>query len=284
MTTTYTTLIDAEQLQALMREGAPLVVLDASFDLADPGAGERSYREQHLPGAHHVHLDRDLSASKTGTNGRHPLPARETFAALAGRLCITVTTQVVVYDRQGAMYAARAWWMLRWLGHPAAAVLDGGLAAWQAAGGALSADVPALCTGAVPYLPRKTGAKTIDADIVERLLGRHPLIDARSPERFRGEVEPLDAQAGHIPGARNRYFKENLGPDGRFKSAQALRAEFTPLFASAPPSQVVHQCGSGVAACHNLLAMEHAGLTGSTLYPGSWSEWSANPERPVARH
>jgi len=284
MTTTYRTLIDAQQLQALMREGAPLVVLDASFDLADPDAGERSYREQHLPGAHHVHLERDLSAPKTGTNGRHPLPARETFAALAGRLCIDATTQVVVYDRQGAMYAARVWWMLRWLGHPAVAVLDGGLAAWQAAGGSLTGDVPPLCTDSAPYLPRRSAAKAIDAGLLARLLGRHPLIDARAPERFRGEVEPIDAQAGHIPGARNRFYKDNLTPDGLFKSAQTLRAEFTPLLAGAPPAQVVHQCGSGVAACHNLLAMEHAGLAGSALYPGSWSEWSADPARPVARH
>jgi len=284
MTTTYTTLINAAQLQALMREGAPLVVLDASFDLADPDAGQRGYREQHLPGAHYVHLDRDLSAPKTGTNGRHPLPARETFGALAGQLGITPATQVVVYDRQGAMYAVRAWWMLRWLGHAAVAVLDGGWAAWQAAGGALSAEIPSLSTGSEPYLPRKSVAKAIDADILTRLLGRHPLIDARSPERFRGEVEPLDAQAGHIPGARNRYFKDNLGPDGHFKSPEQLRAEFLPLLAGAPPGQVVHQCGSGVTACHNLLAMEHAGLTGSALYPGSWSEWSADPQRPVARH
>jgi thiosulfate/3-mercaptopyruvate sulfurtransferase len=282
--TTYTTLIDAVQLQALVREAAPLVVLDASFDLADPGAGERSYREQHLPGAHYLHLDRDLCAPKTGTNGRHPLPTRETFAALAGRLCIQPSTQVVVYDRQGAAYAARAWWMLRWLGHPAVAVLDGGLKAWQATGSALTTDVPPLCTGAAPYLPRKTAAKTIDAQILMRLLGRHPLIDARSPERFRGDVEPLDAQAGHIPGARNRHFKDNLDSDGRFKSAQQLRAEFTPLLGGAPATQAVHQCGSGVTACHNLLAMEHAALTGSALYPGSWSEWSADPARPVARH
>jgi thiosulfate/3-mercaptopyruvate sulfurtransferase len=284
MTTTHTTLIDAAQLQALMREGAPLVVLDASFDLADPDAGERSYREQHLPGAHYVHLERDLSAPKTGTNGRHPLPAREGFAALVGRLGITPETQVVVYDRQGAMYAARAWWMLRWLGHPAVAVLDGGLAAWQAAGGALSAEVPAPRADSAPCLARKGAAKAIDAEILARLLGRHPLIDARAPERFRGEVEPLDAQAGHIPGARNRYFKDNLEQDGRFKSAQQLRAEFMPLLAGAPPAQVVHQCGSGVTACHNLLAMEHAGLVGSALYPGSWSEWSADPRRPIARH
>ena len=284
MTTAYTTLIDAAQLRSLMNEHAPLVVLDASFDLADPGAGERSYRERHLPGAHYVHLDRDLSAPKTGTNGRHPLPAREHFGALAGQLGITPETQVVVYDAQGGVYAARAWWMLRWLGHTLVAVLDGGIAAWQAAGGALTADIPPRGSDAAPYLPRKSAAKAIDADILERLLGRHPLIDARSPERFRGEVEPLDAQAGHIPGARNRFYKDNLGAEGRFKSAQQLRDEFMPLLAGAPASQVVHQCGSGVTACHNLLAMEHAGLTGSALYPGSWSEWSANPRRPVARH
>ncbi len=281
---TYTTLIDAASLQTLMRDGAPLVVLDASFDLADTEAGARHYRAQHVPGAHYVHLDRDLCAAKTGTNGRHPLPTRQTFGVLAARLCIEPGKQVVVYDGQGAMYAARVWWMLRWIGHVEAAVLDGGLAAWQAAGGPLTADVPERCEDAAAYPVRKTAAKSIEAEMLARLLGRHPLIDARAPERFRGEVEPIDAQAGHIPGARNRYYKDNLGADGRFKSAEQLRAEFRPLLDGAPPAQAVHQCGSGVTACHNLLAMEHAGLGGSALYPGSWSEWSSDPARPVARH
>lgn len=282
MTTTFTTLIDGAGLQALMRSATPLVVLEASFDLADPGAGERSYRDAHLPGTFYLHLDRDLSAPKTGRNGRHPLPSREVFAALAGRLGITPATQVVVYDRQGAIYASRAWWMLRWLGHEAVAVLDGGLAAWQAAGGPVATVVPAL-RGGPPYPLLDRAAATIDADTLAGRLGRVALIDARSPERFRGDVEPLDTQAGHIPGARNRFYKDNLTPDGRFKAGDRLRAEFMPLLAGGAAPGVVHQCGSGVTACHNLLAMEHAGLAGSLLYPGSWSEWSADPSRAVAK-
>jgi len=279
---TFTTLISADQLRDLSSAGAGLVVLDTSFDLGDVAAGERSHKEGHVPGARYVHLDRDLSAPKTGTNGRHPLPTREAFAATAGRLGIAPESQVVVYDRQGAMYAVRAWWMLRWLGHDAVAVLDGGWAAWRQAGGAVEttmADSSAL----PPYPPRDSLVASIDAPSLIRRLGLARVIDARAPERFRGEVEPLDAQAGHIPGARNRFFKDNLAPDGRFKPAEQLRNEFRSLLALSDPTEVVHQCGSGVTACHNLLAMEVAGLTGSALYPGSWSEWSADPARPVAR-
>ena len=278
----YTTLVSAAQLQALIEAGAPLVILDASFDLADIAAGERSYREGHIPGARYVHLDRDLSAPKTGQNGRHPLPPRDVFAATAGRLGLSPSTQVVVYDRQASMLAVRAWWMLRWLGHDAVAVLDGGLPAWQSAGGALAnASEPAPELG--PYPPRAPLVSSVNANDVQKRIGLSRLIDARAPERFRGEVEPLDAQAGHIPGARNRFFKDNLRPDGRFKPAGQLRAEFETLLAVGDASQVVHQCGSGVTACHNLLAMEIAGLRGSALYPGSWSEWSSDPARPVAR-
>ena len=282
MTMPYTTLIAAADVRVSIDAGEPIVVLDISFDLADIAAGERSYRESHLPGARYMHVDRDLSATKTGTNGRHPLPNRETFAATAGRFGVAPGTKVVVYDRQGAMFAVRAWWMLRWLGHSAVAVLDGGLAAWQRAGGGLETgerDSAAL----PPYPLGEPLVPTIDADTLASRLGVVGVIDARAPERFRGEVEPLDAQAGHIPGARNRFFKDNLDADGRFKSAGQLRAEFEPLLAARHPAQVVHQCGSGVTACHNLLAMEIAGLAGSALYPGSWSEWSADPSRPVAR-
>jgi thiosulfate/3-mercaptopyruvate sulfurtransferase len=282
MTAIYRTLIDSSALMALMRASIPLLVLDASFDLTDAAAGERSYREAHLPGAFYLHLDRDLAGQKTGRNGRHPLPPRETFAALVGRIGITPQTQVVVYDRQDAVYASRTWWMLRWLGHDAVAVLDGGLATWQAAGGAVTAEVPPLLSGA-PYPLRDSAVAMINAESLAKQLGRVVLIDARAPERFRGEVEPLDAQAGHIPGARNRFFKDNLLPDGRFKSGERLRAEFMPLLGTGTITNVVHQCGSGATACHNLLAMEHAGLAGSMLYPGSWSEWSADPSRPLAK-
>lgn len=278
----YTTLIDAQTLRHELSGGAPLVLVDASFDLADPSAGERSYREGHLPGAHYLHLDRDLSGEKTGRNGRHPLPPRERFAATVGALGVTPQTQVVIYDRQQAMFAARPWWMLRWLGHAAVAVLDGGVDAWLAAGGTLDSRMPTTSPQA-PYPPRPPIAPTVDAATLARRLGQLRLIDARAPERFRGEVEPLDKQAGHIPGALNRFFKDNLAADGRFKPPAQLRADFEPLLASRPVDEVVHHCGSGATACHNILAMEVAGLTGSMLYPGSWSEWSADPERPVAR-
>ena len=282
----YTTLISAAELQALRRTPAPCVLIDVSFDLADTEAGLRSWREAHLPGAHYLHLEEDLSAAKTDAagrfRGRHPLPAREHFAALIGALGVTPASQVVVYDRQGAMVAGRVWWMLRWLGHDAVAVLDGGLAAWVAAGGALESAAPARPAAAVPYPLRGSLTATIDAETLASRLGRVGLVDARAGERFRGEVEPLDSKAGHIPGARNRFFKDNLEPDGRFKPADQLRAEFQALLAGAAGDPVVHQCGSGVTACHNLLAMEHAGLGGAMLYPGSWSEWSSDPARPVA--
>jgi len=279
------TLIRARALQALIASGPPLVVLDASFDLTDAAAGERAYLDAHLPGALYVHLDRDLCGAKTGRNGRHPLPERAAFAATAGRLGITSMTQVVVYDRQGSMFAARVWWMLRWLGHAPVAVLDGGLAAWQSAGGAVDNDT--VRVKAQPAYPITAApsplVRTVDADTLQSQLGRVALIDARAPERFRGEVEPLDPQAGHIPGARNRFFRDNLGADGRFKSADVLRAELLPLTDARPATEVVHQCGSGVTACHNLLAMAVAGIDGSALYAGSWSEWSSDPSRPIAR-
>ena len=281
----FATLIKAQALRQLIDSRSPLVILDASFDLADASVGEQAYRSAHLPGALHVHLDRDLSGAKTGHNGRHPLPDRAAFAATAGRLGITPSKKVVVYDRQGAMFAARVWWMLRWLGHAPVAVLDGGLAAWQAAGYAVDSDVVVAQPQAAYPIGTEASplVRTIDADTLQQRLGRIGLIDARAPERFRGDVEPLDAQAGHIPGARNRFFKDNLAADGGFKPAEVLRAELLPLIGARPASEVVNQCGSGVTACHNLLAMAVAGLDGAALYPGSWSEWSSDPQRPVAR-
>ena len=278
----FTPLVSADWLRDALRTATPPVLIDTSFDLADTAAGERSYREAHLPGAHYLHLERDLSAPKTGRNGRHPLPARDDFAAVVGALGVTPATQVVVYDRQQGMYAARAWWMLRWLGHEAVALLDGGVAAWTASGGPLETTAP-VARPASPYPATTPRVGTLSADELAARLGRVRLIDARAPERFRGEVEPLDAQAGHIPGALNRFFKDNLAADGRFKPPAQLRAELEPLLGRQPVHQVVHQCGSGVTACHNLLAMEVAGLGTTMLYPGSWSEWSADPARPVAR-
>jgi len=276
----YRCLITAAELQALRASGAPLVLLDCSFDLADPSAGERAYAEGHLPGALYVHLDRDLSGTKTGSNGRHPLPERPALAERVGRWGIAPDVQVVCYDTQGMPYAARAWWLLRWLGHPSVAVLDGGPAAWLAAGGVLSREA-AVPQPRPPYPPQPPAMPTLDAAGLLAQLGRRPVLDARAAERFRGETEALDPVAGHIPGALNRFFKTNLQADGRFRSADGLRAEFEALHAV--PSELVHQCGSGVTACHNLLAMEHAGLGGSALYPGSWSEWCADPLHPVAR-
>lgn len=284
----HTTLITADELKALMDGPQGPVLLDASFDLADPGAGEATWRAGHLPGARYVHLERELSGAKHGPDGvfrgRHPLPDIDAFAAAAGQWGITPTSQVVVIDRQGSMMAARAWWLLRWLGHRAVAVLDGGVAAWQAAGGEL-VQTTLLPAPEAPYPrgPLADRMPTIEAPELLARLGRVRLLDARAPERYRGEVEPLDACAGHIPGARNRFFKDNLLADGRYKPATELRAAFDELLSGRPPQDVVQQCGSGVTACHNLLAMEIAGLPGSVLYPGSWSEWSADPARPVAR-
>jgi thiosulfate/3-mercaptopyruvate sulfurtransferase len=282
MTTIYRTLISAAELQTLVASASPPAIVDAGFDLADVDAGERAYRAGHLPGSHYLHLDRDLSGPKTGHNGRHPLPAREAFAATLGRLGITPQTQVIALDRQGGPYAARLWWMLRWMGHEAGAVLDGGVDAWTKAGGTLDALLPTP-RAAPPYPPRAPLAPSIDAATLVHELGRIQLIDARAAERFRGEVEPIDPVAGHIPGALNRFHKDNLEPDGRFKPAAQLRAEFAELLGTRLAAQTVHQCGSGVTAFHNLLAMEHAGLVGSRLYPGSWSEWSSDPARPIAK-
>ncbi len=278
----WQTLVSAEELLAAIRGGALPAIVDTGFDLADTDAGERAWRAGHLPGAHYLHLDRDLSAPKTGRNGRHPLPAREVFAATVGRLGITPATQVVAIDSQAGMYSARLWGVVRWLGHANVAGGDGGVAAWTAEGGALDTITPATANTAPPYPPREPLAALVDADQLLARLGRTPLLDARAAERFRGEVEPLDARAGHIPGARNRFFKDNLDASGRFKPAATLRAEFAPLVGVSNAAEVVHQCGSGVTACHNLLAMEVAGLGGSALYAGSWSEWSSDPGRPVA--
>jgi len=275
-----TPLVSPEQLLAALAAGQAPVIIDCSFDLGDAGAGARAFAAGHLPGAVYANLDTDLAGAKTGRNGRHPLPTRAEWAATLARLGVTPARAVVVYDAQGGMYAARAWWMLLWAGHRAASVLDGGLGAWKAAGGRLETGAVTPVAAPAVYPLGTSLVRSVDADALQKSLGRVTLLDARAGERYRGEVEPLDARAGHIPGARSRFFKDNLDAQGRFKPAAELRAAFAAF--GAAPAQVVHQCGSGVTACHNLLAMEAAGLPGSVLYPGSWSEWSSDPARPVA--
>lgn len=279
-------LIDARTLVERVAARRVMRIFDTSFDLANTAAGERDYAAGHIPGAHYLHLDRDLADHAPRTDGlpqgRHPLPRRDAFAAALGRMGVDAATQVVIYDRSGGMFAARGWWLLRWLGHREVTVLDGGWAAWLKAGGAVetAAPVPAM---PVRYQPGAPMVTTVTADMLQRGLGRLRVIDARAPERFRGDVEPLDPVAGHIPGALNRPFKDNLDVEGRFLPPTRLRSDFEPLLGGRPADEVVHQCGSGVTACHNLLAMEVAGLPGASLYPGSWSEWCADPRRPIAR-
>ena len=278
-------LISAEELKTLLAQpGARVMVFDCSFDLGDAGAGARAFAEAHLPGAIYLNLDTDLSAPKTGRNGRHPLPERAAFAQRMAELGLDDDTLAVVYDRNACMYAGRPWWMLRWAGHAAVRVLDGGLQAWQAAGGAVE-------SGAVA--PRPAGRFTLRPPLVEAVdfaqlraslgRGRRLIVDARAADRFRGENETLDPIAGHIPGAANRCFRDNMAADGRFKPAEQLRAEWSALMAGREPSELVQHCGSGVSGCNSLLALESIGFGGSKLYPGSWSEWCAQPGAPVAR-
>lgn len=282
--THYTTLISADNLaERLSSAPGSVLVFDCSFDLANPSAGEQAYAAGHIPGAHYLHLDRDLSGAKTGKNGRHPLPARDALVDTLAKHGLKEQQQVVAYDAQGCAYAARLWWLLRWLGHDSVAVLDGGLQAWQAAGQKLETAAPgAVARGdfkAAAPLAVTVGAQHLLANLKG---GEQLVIDARSPDRYRGENETIDPVAGHIPGALNRFFKDNLTSDGRFKSAHTLREEFGAVMGQKSPEHVVLQCGSGVTACHNALAMEVAGLHGPALYVGSWSEWCADPSRPVA--
>lgn len=283
----HSTLISATDLQALLTGGSAPLVFDCSFDLMNPAAGAEQFRQGHIPGARHAHLDHDLSAhdgESCASGGRHPLPTREAFAAWLAACGLQADQQVVVYDRQGANYCGRLWWMLKWCGHEAVAVLDGGLSAWLAIGGPVDTGLP---PPAQPgnFALQASRAPVVGAAELARRLG-HPaqtVLDARAAARFRGEVEPLDPVAGHIPGALNRPFTDNLGPDGHFKPADQLRTEFERLLAGRDPASVVHHCGSGVSAVPNLLAMEVAGLGRAALFPGSWSEWCNTPGMPCAQ-
>jgi len=281
----FKTLIQAPELRALMETGQPLLVMDCSFDLMNPEAGRQQFDTEHLPGAVYVHLDTDLSdKTRPASEGRHPLPAPAVFAARMAALGLSDTTQVVVMDRQGINFCGRLWWMLRWCGHEAVAVLDGGLQAWKAAGGAIESGPPAArAPGAFTVRAPLTTALDTDAVATRLRRGDLTVIDARAAPRFRGEVEPLDPVAGHIPGALNRPFTDNLQADGRLKPAATLRAEFERLLGGRDPAGVVHQCGSGVSAVPNLLAMEVAGLGRAALYPGSWSAWCNTEGLPCAR-
>lgn len=281
--THYTTLISAANLaERLAAAPASVALFDCRFDLADTGAVETAYAAGHIPGAQYLHLDRDLSGRKTGTNGRHPLPTRDALVATLVDRGLKQGQQVVAYDAQGGSYAARLWWLLRWLGHDSVAVLDGGLQAWQAAGQPLTPETSHPSRG--DFRAQAPLESTVDAQAVLANLTSHArlVIDARAADRYRGENETIDPVGGHIPGARNRFFKDNLAADGRFKTGHELRETFSALLAGTEPNLAILQCGSGVTACHNALAMEIAGLHGASLYPGSWSEWCADPSRPIA--
>ncbi len=287
MKMTYTTLISAEQLQAQIASGVPLMVFDCSFELMKPQAGDQQYLDSRIPGAVRANLDLHLSAhagASSASGGRHPLPTREDFAAWLGSVGFHNRMQAVVYDRQGANYCGRLWWMLKWAGHEPAAVLDGGLQAWHAAGGVVTSGPP-TAHAEQPFLLSAERARLATSAQVLSGLGRpsQTVIDARGAPRYRGEVEPLDPVGGHIPGALNRPFGDNLGPDGKFKSAELLKAELSALLAGQDPNTAVHHCGSGVSAVPNLIAMELAGLGRQALYAGSWSEWCSDPQRPVAQ-
>jgi thiosulfate/3-mercaptopyruvate sulfurtransferase len=288
----YTTLISAPQLQTLLNSPQPCLVFDCSFELMTPGAGDLQYQEAHIPGAIRADLDRhlstDTSALDAASGGRHPLPSRLRFAAWLKHVGLTPERQVVVYDRQGGNYCGRLWWMLKWMGHDHVAVLDGGLPAWQALGGAterasqLDLTTP-IYDENVALAPTQTALATTNTIAYNLQQATQTLIDARAAPRFRGEVEPLDPVAGHIPGALNRPFALNFKADGTFKSAADLRTEFEALLNGCDPATVVHHCGSGVSAVPNLIAMEIAGLGRTALYAGSWSEWCSDTSRPVAK-
>src|SRR6266403_3612240 len=280
----FTTLIDVDSLIAL--EG-PVVLLDCRFDLSDPGAGRQAYAAGHIPGARYADLNQDLSSPVTPASGRHPLPEPQALAGYFAAAGIGDQTQVIVYDEANGSYAARVWWLLNWLGHADVAVRDGGLKAWIAAGGAVEAGEPPPAPGGAkpPFTVHLRPEAVLTADDVQRALEdpRRLLVDARAAERFAGTVEPLDRVAGHVPEAVNHPITANLGSDGRFLPAGELRRRWLTRLAGTDPSDAILMCGSGVTACHNILARASAGLPGGKRYAGSWSEWIRDPGRPVAR-
>jgi thiosulfate/3-mercaptopyruvate sulfurtransferase len=275
----FTTLIDTAGLAAHLSDPG-FAAIDCRYDLKDEGWGAREYARGHIPGAVYASLDRDLSGAKTGINGRHPLPDPAVLAATFGRLGVADGVQVVAYDQDNGMYASRLWWMLRWLGHDEVAVLDGGLAKWLAENRPRRSGVEARATRDFEGAPRPGRVMTAD-ETAAAVGGGWRLLDARSPERFRGENETIDKVAGHIPGAANHFFKWNLEDDGTFRSPGEIGERLRASIGDVSPDRVICYCGSGVTACQNLLAFEHAGLGVARLFPGSWSEWASDPSRPV---
>jgi len=285
----YETLIEPPELHAHLHLAHPgggaanWSIVDCRFDLAQPGAGREAYKQGHIPGAHYAHLDEDLSSPVTADTGRHPLPDPQRFAARLGQWGIGNSTQVIAYDNGNGAYASRLWWLLRWLGHRRVAVLNGGLQAWLALG--YPTDTRPAAAGAERFQPRPQEDTWLSASRVQSGLaaGTIALIDARGADRFAGQNETIDPVAGHVPGARNHPFTSNLDTSLRFLPADELRRRWVEVVGAADAGSVVCMCGSGVTACHNLLALELAGLSGARLYAGSWSEWIRDPSRPVTR-
>jgi thiosulfate/3-mercaptopyruvate sulfurtransferase len=274
----HTTLVSTQQLADQYLHWR---VFDCRHDLAKPDLGAEQYRQGHIPGALFASLDRDLSGRKSGKNGRHPLPDPQDFEKWLEKTGLAPKDQVVCYDAGPGAMAARLWWMLRWIGHDKVAVLDGGFSKWTKEGRPTTVDVPLFTPLNYPIKPRKDSSASVAE--VEKSLNKALLLDARAPARYRGEQEPIDPVAGRIPGAKNRFNMDNVTADGTFKPSSLLKQELQSALGGRNPSEVIHYCGSGVAACHNLLAMEVAGLTGGKLFAGSWSEWLADPKRPQER-
>jgi thiosulfate/3-mercaptopyruvate sulfurtransferase len=278
----YQTLIDADALQQHLSD-IDWVVVDCRFDLTHPDAGSAAYATSHIPGARYAHLNFQLSAPVTDHTGRHPLPAPATFIHQLQEWGIGNRTQVVAYDADNGVYAARLWWMLRWLGHDAVAVLDGGFKAWQAAQAPVTNEIPAPTPAT--FIARIHDEFVVDAAVVARrsIDTSWRVFDARAAERFAGEIEPIDTVAGHVPGAVNAPFTANLKGDATFRPAIELQSTWNARLQGVTPEHVIAMCGSGVTACHNILAMHVAGMEGARLYPGSWSEWIRDPQRPIAK-
>ena len=275
----FTTIVSADQLAQHLHDPR-WVVFDCRFALTRPESGREAYARSHIPSARYAHLNQDLSGPTTPSSGRHPLPDAALLARKLGLWGVDRSSQVVVYDDSFGSMAVRLWWLLRWLGHDAVALLDGGFPSWVRQGRALAAELPAIHPAG--FLAMPDDRLWVDSgDMLEALRANAVIVDARPDERYSGLFEPLDKVAGHIPGSVNAPFEDNLDARGHFLPAEELRALYAPLFHGVPPDEVIHMCGSGVTACHNLLALEIAGMPGGKLYAGSWSEWITDPSRPI---